>query len=129
MKKKNFWYTLSFMFVAIFTLGFLSCGSDNDAGGNGGVSIVGTWVNGSTTMTLGKNGSYNLTDTSVPGIIQKRQGTYSYNANNSLMTVNVVAVAGQNGAYQHTYIVQTLTSTTLVLLYTDGDVEGYYTRK
>lgn len=34
-----------------------------------------------------------------------------------------------NGAYKQTFIVQTLSASTLVLLYTDGDVEGYYTRK
>jgi hypothetical protein len=105
-----------------------SCGDDDDNGG-GKISIVGTWVDGTTTMKLGSDGSYNLTDTSVSGIPQYRKGSYSYNSNQNLLTVNVSAVAGQNSAYQQNYIVQTLTASTLVLLYTDGDVEGYYTRK
>lgn len=80
-------------------------------------------------MILGSDGSYNVTNTSVPNHPQYRKGTYSYNASLNLVTVNVIAVAGQNNAYRDTYIVQRLTSTTLVLLYADGDVEGYYTRK
>ncbi len=119
------------IFFAVFALlscMITSCGDDDDNGG-GKISIVGTWVDGTTTMKLGSDGSYNLTDTSVSGIPQYRKGSYSYNSNQNLLTVNVSAVAGQNSAYQQTYIVQTLTESTLVLLYTDGDVEGYYTRK
>ncbi len=134
MNKKYLWYILTFIMVSIFTIGVSSCGGDGDNeegynGENGKVSIVGRWVDGSTTMTLGKDGSYNLTNTSIPGITQYRTGTYFYNSNQSLLSVNVVAVEGQNSAYQQTYIVETLTESTLVLLYLDGDVEGYYTRK
>lgn len=91
--------------------------------------IVGTWVDGSTTMVLGSDGSYNLTDTSIPGLPQYRRGTYSYNPSQQLLSINVVAIEGENSAYQNVFIVQTLTESTLVLLYTDGDVEGYYTRR
>lgn len=91
--------------------------------------IVGTWVDGSTTMVLGSDGSYNLTDTSIPGLPQYRRGTYSYNSSQQLLSINIVAVEGENNAYQNVFIVQTLTESTLVLLYTDGDVEGYYTRR
>jgi len=114
--------------IVIVTL-YSACGSDDDSHDNNNISIVGTWVNGTTTVVFGNDGSYNLTDISVPSVTQYRKGSYSYNAGQSLLTINVQAVAGQNGAYQQSYIVQTLTSTTLVLLYTDGDVEGYYTRK
>lgn len=91
--------------------------------------IVGTWVDGSTTMVLGSDGSYNLTNTSIPGLPQYRRGTYSYNPSQQLLSINVVAIEGENSAYQNVFIVQTLTESTLVLLYTDGDVEGYYTRR
>lgn len=119
------------MLVAIVSVCFISCSKDDDDNGIGGskVSIVGTWVDGATTMILGSDGSYNLTNTSIPGIPQYRKGTYSYNPGQSFLTVNVIAIEGHNSAYQRTYIVQTLTASTLVLLYTDGDVEGYYTRK
>ncbi len=127
MKIKNYWMILA---IALISLCTISCGSDDDNNKeNNGISIVGTWVDGSTTIVFGSDGSYNLTNTSVPSIPQYRKGNYSYNASQNLLTINVQAVTGQNGAYQQTYIVQTLTSTTLVLLYIDGDVEGYYTRK
>lgn len=126
---KNLRIFLSIIVVTLLCAGFVSCNDGDEDNEDNKVSIVGTWVDGSTTMTLGSNGSYNLTDTSVPGITQYRKGTYSYNSSQSLLTVNVVAIAGQNNAYKQTYIVQTLSSSTLVLLYTDGDVAGYYTRK
>lgn len=129
MNIKKFWIVLFIAFIALTSLCTVSCGSDDDSKEKNDVSIVGTWVDGSTTIVFGSDGSYNLTDISVPSITQYRKGKYSYNASQNLLTINVQAVTGQNGAYQQTYIVQTLTSTTLVLLYTDGDVEGYYTRK
>lgn len=123
MKKSIFnWMTI--IMVVCVSVCFASCSSDDDEK----TGIVGTWVDGSTTMVLGSDGSYNLTDTSYDSITQYRRGTYSYNSKQGLLTINVVA-SGQNNAYQQTYIVQTLTATTLVLLYTDGDVQGYYTRK
>lgn len=111
------------LIAASFSLTLPSCGGDDDEPGSNSTSIAGTWIDGEDTLTLGRDGSYR-----EEGYGQYRIGTYSYNPANSLMTVNVKAIAGMNSAYQQTYIVQTLTSTTLVLLYTDGDVKGYYTR-
>lgn len=104
-----------------------SCG-DNDEDepqqGNG-TSIVGKWVDGEDTITFGRDGSYR-----EDGCLgQYRIGTYSYNPVSSLLVTNIKAVPGMNSAYQRTYIVQTLTAMNLVLLYTDGDVKGYYTRQ
>lgn len=77
-------------------------------------------------MTLGKDGSYKSVLSGQ--YVQTRKGTYSYNKSQNLFVTNIEA-SKENGAYTETLIVQTLTSTTLVLLYKDGDVEGYYTRK
>ncbi len=130
MKKVNTMKWLSFFLMAILSVGLMACSSDDDDVEAGKISIVGTWTDGPyTTVTFGSNGDYKSVNTSVPDIPQYRTGTYSYNASQSLLTVNVKAVANQNGAYQRTYIVQTLTESTLVLLHTDGEVEGYYTRK
>lgn len=132
MKKVNTMKWLSFFLIAILSVGFMACSNDDDDDDieAGKISIVGTWTDGAyTTVTFGNDGSYNSVNTSVSDIPQYRTGTYSYNANQSLLTVNVKAVANQNSAYQRTYIVQTLTKSTLVLLHTDGEVEGYYTRK
>lgn len=125
MKRQAFnWVTI--LMVVFMSIGIISCNDNED---DKGVSIVGTWVNGTTTIKFGSDGSYNLTNTSVPSIPQYRKGSYSYNPEQKLLAINVIAIEGNNGAYQDVYIVQTLTETTLVLLYPDGDVEGYYTRK
>lgn len=109
--------------ILALVLSLSSCSKEDNS------LIVGTWVDGSTTMVLGSDGSYNLTDTSIPGLPQYRRGTYSYNPSQQLLSINVVAIEGENSAYQNVFIVQTLTESTLVLLYTDGNVEGYYTRR
>lgn len=114
------------MLVATFSLTFVSCGGDdNDESSFNKASIVGTWGDSYGTITFGKDGSYR--ENGYDG--QYRIGTYSYNSSTSTVVVNVKAIAGNNSAYQNTYLVQTLTSTTLVLLYLDGDVKGYFTRR
>lgn len=117
-----------FVMLLMFT-SFTACGSDDDddAPSSGRSSIVGTWESSGRSLTFGRDGSYSATTYGT--FTQYRKGTYSYNSSQSLLVINVSAVAGENGAYRETFIVQTLNSTTLVLLYTDGDVEGYYTRK
>jgi len=119
-------FLFSLILSLFFSLTFVACG-DDDYDNN----IMGTWVDGNKTMQLGSNGSYYLYYGNNPNgsESQYRKGTYSYNAGEGLMTVNIQEVPNHNSAYQRTYIVQTLTETTLILLYTDGDVEGYYTRK
>ena len=117
---------LMLLLVTTLSLTFTAC-SDDDEPSTDNLSetnsIVGKWVDGDQILTLGKDGSYRE-DGSLG---QYRIGTYSYNHNTSIMTVKVEAIAGMNSAYSTNYIVQTLSATTLVLLYTDGDVKGYYT--
>ena len=95
-----------------------SCGDNgkDDPQQSNGASIVGKWVDGEDTITFGSNGSYRE-DGSLG---QYRIGTYSYNPVSSLLVTDIKAVAGMNSAYQ---------PTNLVLMYTDGDVKGYYTRQ
>ena len=129
--KKNLFRLMALMMVAMLTIGFTSCSKDDDD--DNSASIVGTWVDaqdyvwGTKTMILGSNGSYSSTTKDSYGT-QYRNGTYSYNPTQGTMVINVKAGA-YNGAYQQTYIVQTLTAKNLVLMDTDGDIEGYYTRK
>ena len=115
------------LFISLLVLGAILFSTVGCSEENSSDSIVGVWKNGDITMTLGKDGSY-LSEYrgNYP---QVRKGTYSYNPTQKLMVIHVMAVAGSNGAYSDTFIVQTLTETTLVLLYTDGDVEGYYIRQ
>lgn len=113
------------LLVTTFSLTFVSCGGDDDDEPDDyKTSIVGTWKDSYGTITFGKDGSYR--EDGNDG--QYRIGTYSYNSNTSTVVVSVKAIAGNNNAYQNTYFIQTLTSSTLVLLYTDGDVKGYFTR-
>ncbi|MGN0223677.1 MAG: hypothetical protein ACI4AM_06595 [Muribaculaceae bacterium] len=120
---------LMLLLVTTLSFTFTACSDDDDEPDNSTVagtnSIVGKWVDGDQILTLGKDGSYRE-DGSLG---QYRIGTYSYNANAATVVVDIKAIAGNNSAYQNTYFVQTLTSTTLVLLYPDGDVKGCFTRK
>lgn len=119
----------SFLLILLaFCVSFASCSKDEtkDEPNGGSVELAGTWVDGDEIMVLGKNGSYRWgADESFR---QYRMGTYAYNSKLGLLVINFEATSFNN-AYQDTYIVQTLTSTTLVLLYTDGDVEGFYTKR
>lgn len=128
IRSKKLYHLLSVMLVMVLSISMASCGSDDDdlESDNG---IVGVWQDGKEVMTLGKDGSIYLETYYVAGPAYHQKGTYSYNPDSKMMVVDIVAVPGQNSAYKATYIVQTLTSSTLVLLYTDGDVRGYYTRK
>ena len=123
--EKFFNYTV--MLIAMFVMGFTftACSEDEEDE----LPIAGKWVNGHKIMELGKNGSYHSYQDDGSQY-SHREGTYSYNPSQSLMIVNVPASSKNgNGDYSQTFIVHTLTNTTLVLLYTDGDVQGYYTRK
>lgn len=124
--KKFIFNLLTILMATVVSVSFVSCSSDDDDS----ASIVGTWRDGNSTMELGSGGSYYSYYGSdrTGSESQYRKGTYSYNASQGLMTINIVAVPNHNNAYQETFIVQTLTSSTLVLIYTDGSVEGYYTR-
>lgn len=114
--------------IPLICFSLSSCGStskDDLEQNTNANSIVGKWADGDETLTFGKDGSYR-----EDGYLgQYRIGTYSYSPSTSLLVVNVKAVPGMNSAYQQTYIVQTLSSSTLVLIYTDGDVKGYYSRQ
>ena len=113
------------LLVTTLSFTFTACSDDDDEPDVNQTSIVGTWGDSYGTITFGKDGSYR--ENGNDG--QYRIGTYSYNANATTVVVDIKAIAGNNSAYQNTYFVQALTSTTLVLLYPDGDVKGYFTRK
>lgn len=128
MKKNRFWSLLAIVMVAVLSITFASCDKKENYVDNE-ISIVGKWVDGHKIMELGKDGSYHSYQDNGDQY-SHREGTYSYNPAQSLFVVNVPAsTKNGNSAYTRTLIVQTLTRTTLVLLYTDGDAQGYYTRK
>lgn len=117
---------LKYAVFAVMAVLMVACGDDDDK--SSGPSITGEWVSGDTRLYFGSDGSYSEDNTSSY-IFQYRSGTYSYNAAQSILVLDVKASLGQNDAYTQTLIVQNLTSTSMVLLYTDGDVRGVYTRK
>lgn len=123
--------TLSLLLMLSVMLAlFSSCNNTS----NGDKKIVGTWSSATHgTMTLGTDGSYYRT-LGAGGVYIYYKGTYSYNENQCILVTNInetsFSINGQTyyGPSTQTYIVQTLTETTLVLLYTDGDSAGYFTK-
>lgn len=122
---KKLWLLPLFICATVSCLALTACGDDDKDEPSGSASIVGKWVDGEVVLTFSKDGSYRE-DASLG---QYRIGTYSYSPSTKLLVVNIKAIEGMNNAYQNTYIVHTLNATTLVLLYTDGDTKGYYTRQ
>lgn len=121
---------LFFFLTLMCSLTACGDGGDDDNPEGGKISIVGKWVDGNDVLTFGKDGSYREDSYRADGTLgQYRIGSYSYNPITSLLVLDIKEIPGMNSAYQKTYIVQTLSSTTLVLMYTDGDVKGYYQRQ
>lgn len=130
--KLNKLLSLLALLLMVFTLScaITACGSDDDNPEGDTISIVGKWADGDDIVTFGKDGSYREDSYRADGTLgQYRIGTYSYNPITTLLVLDIMEIPGMNAAYQKTYIVQTLSSTTLVLIYTDGDVKGYYHRQ
>lgn len=124
--EKTYRHLLMVMLAAVMSLGLAACGDDNDnEPQDSAVSIVGKWADGDFVLTFSRDGSYRE-DASYG---QYRIGTYSYSPETSLLAINVKAIPGMNSAYKDIYVVQTLSATTLVLMYTDGSIKGYFTRQ
>lgn len=106
MKKKEFlWSMLTFVMVAMLSVGFVSCG-DDDSGSD--IPIVGTWVdtddNSDVSFTFNGDGS---------GYLKDKSGTsnFNYAYDESSKTLKLWYV---NSSLVYTYTV-TLTGNTLML--------------
>ena len=119
--KKNLIFVMSVIAFCLFAC-LMSCSDDPDS------NIVGKWGNATETVTFSKNGDYRYENTSG-GFYQYRKGRYTYNKKQNLLVVNIDAVAGNNGAYTDTYLVQTLNSSSLVLIDVETGSTYYYTKK
>lgn len=111
-------YTLSMLLLAMVAFTFTACSDENKMGEAAG--IVGKWRDGNKTLLFEKNGNFSSEIETTP--VQLRTGIYSYNPTLGNLVINT------SESSREVYNVQTLNATTLVLLYTDGDVEGFYTR-
>ena len=102
MAKKYFWSLLTLMMVAMLSVGFVSCGDDDD---EDNASIVGTWVGYSNgeyvTYQYNSDGTGTITvnDVSI-------RFTYSYNTETKRLTISY---RGETAVFE----IFTLTSTTL----------------
>lgn len=109
------WMTI--LMVAIVSVGFVSCGNDEDDGKTVEVSIVGTWRH-----DFGSNGGYTIKqfnkdntgysqeyDPNDGGLRRKHEFTYQYDASTKRI------YRRDSDGDQETYEVRELTSTTLVL--------------
>lgn len=111
-------YTLSMLLLAMVAFTFTACSDEDEMGEAAG--IVGKWRDGNKTLLFEKNGNFSSEIETTP--VQQRTGTYSYNPTLGNLVINT------SESSREVYNVQTLNATTLVLLYTNGDVEGFYTR-
>ena len=110
-------YTLSMLLLAMVAFTFTACSDEDEMGEAAG--IVGKWRDGNKTLLFEKNGNFSSEIETTP--VQQRTGTYSYNPTLGNLVINT------SESSREVYNVQTLNATTLVLLYTNGDVEGFYT--
>jgi len=115
---KKLLHTLSMLLLAMVAFTFTACSDEDEMGEAAG--IVGKWRDGNKTLLFEKNGNFSSEIETTP--VQQRTGTYSYNPTLGNLVINT------SESSREVYNVQTLNATTLVLLYTDGDVEGFYTR-
>ena len=111
-------HTLSILLLAMVAFTFAACSDEDEMGEAAG--IVGKWRDGNKTLLFEKNGNFSSEIETTP--VQQRTGTYSYNPTLGNIVINT------SESSREIYNIQTLNATTLVLLYTDGDVEGFYTR-
>lgn len=111
-------HTLSMLLLAMVAFAFTACSDEDEMGEAAG--IVGKWRDGNKTLLFEKNGNFSSEIETTP--VQQRTGTYSYNPTLGNLVINT------SESSREVYNIQTLNATTLVLLYTDGDVEGFYTR-
>ncbi len=119
----------SFLTLSLLIITFISCNKESISNNK----IVGTWKSSTqVTITFGSDGSYYRT-LGPEGLHTYHKGTYSYNEDQCILVTNINETSFSDGttfydSSTQTYIVQTLTETTLVLLYTDGDSAGYFTK-
>lgn len=113
-----------FFIIAILTL--LSCAScikEDDEN-----LLVGTWKRSTNIyMKLGEDGSYySYIDPDPYSYLTYREGSYSYDETTKTMVIDIYAIPNHNSASTRTYYVQTLTSSTLVLLdLSNGEAYSY----
>lgn len=135
MKLKKLFGLLALLFMGLALTGSLTaCGSDDDNPEEGNGSIVGYWTDGILQLIFDEDGSYEeqLYSTSGPHYGAERAGTYTYDPITSLLVINIESEPKNDyfeDAYQETYVVQTLSSKTLVLTDTEGNVKGRYHRE
>ena len=111
-------HTLSMLLLAMVAFTFTSCSDEDEMGEAAG--IVGKWRDGNKTLLFEKNGNFSSEIETTP--VQQCTGTYSYNPTLGNLVINI------SESSREVYNVLTLNATILVLLYTNGDVEGFYTR-
>lgn len=128
MKKKYLLNLLTFMMVTIVSIGFVSCGDDDDDGNqkDSTVSIVGTWrhdfSSGYILLILKSNGKGLLEeyDSSSRGIEYSEEITYYYDKEKGRYMI-----IEKDGDATYTYPIQYYNETTLVLVNPDGKSETY----
>lgn len=120
MKKKNLWCLLAILMVTIVSVGFVSCGDDDE---EDEITIVGTWRydfgSGYVLLTFNQNGTARYQEYDHGRWESDESANYVY-SNGSLF------VTGRNGE-RVTIEVISLTQTTLILKdFPDGGANTFF---
>lgn len=142
MKKNFLWNMLSFVMVAMLSVGFVSCGGDDDDDTKTeevtSASILGSWSytkvrsSGSyvsRTYTFNEDGTYiELWEegTSYGTYSGEESGTYVFDATN--MTLTLTTLVGEKLG-THSPLTVEIKNNQLTLIERDGDVRGPMSRK
>ena len=103
--KKNLLNWMTILMVAIVSIGFVSCGDDDDEKKDSVASIVGTWVGTVDGQSVTYQYNADNTGSIISGDVSIRF-TYSYDKDSRYLTIEIMGET-------HVFQIYTLTSTTL----------------
>ena len=129
MNKKYFWSLLTFMMVAMLSISFTACGSDddNDNGANG--TVVGKWLRQTSSLKeelhVKADGTwivYWQEKTSSETVSGEESGTWEIDAHSKILTI--ITINGEKpGSRTYTYKLEG--NTMSLTRTTDGKVTTY----
>ena len=129
MKKKHFWSLLTFVMVAMLSISFTACGSDDDDDNGVSTSVVGKWLRQTSSLREELNVKADKTwvvnwqeETSSGTNSGKESGTWELNADSNILTI--VTIEGEKPG-SRTYTVKIEGNTMSLTRTSNGKVTTY----